>query len=348
MFGTIIDEYGDEINTQSVSATVAVIVPNWNGKATLGLCLSSLVEQSIPVDIIVVDNGSSDGSAEYVRESYPSVRVIRNEKNLGFAGGVNTGIRDAIDKYDYLGLFNNDAIADRGWTENLLETLTATPSAGIATGLLLSRDGKTIDTTGEQYSVWGLPFPRQRGDNANAALTGGVTFGATGGASLYRSRMLKDVGLFDETFFAYYEDADLSFRAQLRGYSVIYTPFARAYHEHGTTSRVIPGFTVLQTFKNLPLLYLKNVPLPLILPVGVRFWTAYVLFFLNAVKSGKGVPALKGTLRFLILLPHALRERIRIQHTKILSAGAVRSLLWSDLPPDQHGIRRLRNVLTRR
>ena len=106
--------------------------------------------------------------------------------------------------------------------------------------------------------------------------------------------MLNDIGLFDEDFFMYYEDVDLSFRAQLAGWKVRYTPKAIAYHKVGASSQKVPGFAVFNTFKNLPLVLIKNVPGRLFWTIGARFFLTYWLIFASAIRHGNGCPAFRG------------------------------------------------------
>ena len=127
-----------------------------------------------------------------------------------------------------------------------------------------------------------MPFPRNRGERTISSPESDFVCGATGGASLYKTSLFKEIGLFDESFFAYYEDVDISFRAQLAGHKVYFTNKAIAYHKQGATSSKIPGFTVYQTFKNIPLLYTKNVPSGLLLPIGVRLLLLYVSYGIHA------------------------------------------------------------------
>ena len=338
--------------------STAIIIPNWNGLAEIEACVRSLEAQTHTVTIIVVDNGSVDGSKELVERTFPEVVLLPQPKNLGFAGGVNVGIRYALERdFAYIGLFNSDAVADPQWAAGLQATLASQPEAGIVTGLLLHGDGKTIDSSGDWYSIWGLPFPRGRGQLARTADTAGFVFSGSGGASVYRATLLKQIGLFDETFFAYYEDVDISFRAQLAGYKVAYNPAAVAYHERGsasvrmnvtkqTATTKVSGFTVYQTFKNLPLLYYKNVPFGLLTKVGARFYLAYFLIFLNAVKHGNGWAASKGVFQGILLLPHALNQRRKIQSGRRVPVQYIDSILWPDLPPEQTGLRKLRKRIT--
>ena len=244
---------------------LAIVVLNFNGAEWMQPCLDSLAKLNYKdFQIVVIDNNSSDNSQQLLEKAKVKLKeklhVIYNHKNSGFAGGVNIGIRYALkENFSGVALFNNDAVADKNWLKNLNETLEASPKAGIVTGLLLHEDGKTIDSTGDWYSKWGLPFPRGRNMKSAEASASGEVFGASGGATLYRAELFKEIGLFDEKFFAYYEDVDISFRAQLAGWKVLYNSKAIAYHKEGETSKKIPGFRVYQTFKNLPLIYIKNV-----------------------------------------------------------------------------------------
>lgn len=332
----------------------AIVVLNWNGIDDTMACLPSLLAQTYKEStIVVIDNGSTDDSLSiiepFVAEHSAKVHLIRNQENKGFAGGVNTGISWAIEqKYDYIALFNNDAVADPNWLSTLVDSLELSPDAGIATGLLLHEDGKTIDSTGDWYSIWGLPFPRNRGNNTVFAPKDELVFGASGGATLYRTKLFEDIGLFDERFFAYYEDADISFRAQLADYKVTYNADAIAYHKQGATSKKIPGFAVHQTFKNLPLLFWKNVPNRLLPIVGPRFLLAYLLMYGNSFTHGTGWAATKGLWKSLVYLPSTLRERRRIQVNRRASDSYIQSILWPDLPPDQTGLRKLRRIVTRK
>lgn len=336
------------------SKRVAVVVLNYKGIDDTIKCIASLSEQTYKNFVIVaVENGSHDGSAEKFKDlekKYSDqLATLYNDKNLGFDGGVNTGIRWAMaNNFDYVALFNNDAVADKKWLETLVKAAKLHDS-GITTGLLLHGDGKTIDSTGDWYSKWGLPFPRNRGDKTAKAHDSEFVMGATGGASLFSLEMLAEIGIFDEDFFAYYEDNDISFRAQLAGWKVYYVKAAVAYHNQGSTAnRMASGFAVYQTFKNLPLVYFKNVPRGLLVPIGIRFYPAYWLMLGNAIRRGSGGPALKGALMSILLGCKKIPERWRIQRNKKVSTHYIESLLWDDLPPDQTGLRKLRKIITRR
>lgn len=329
---------------------VLVVVLNWNGIDDTEECLDALAAQTHPqTDVLVVDNGSGHEDVRRLRtrSADGSFRLRLMPDNLGFAGGVNIGIRLAQQEgYDAVALLNNDALPEPGWLAALVSALQ-TSGASIATGLLLRRsddpalDG-TIDTAGDRLSIWGMPFPSGRGQERASAPEAGEVFSASGGASLFRTRVFDEIGLFDELFFAYFEDVDVSFRARLAGHRVVYDPAAVAHHRIGATSGRIPGFTVRQTFKNLPLLLAKDVPAGLRRRIYPRFALLLTMMLAKTVVSGTASHAFGGLGSAMVLLPrHALPERRRIQSRAVASADDIDRLLWHDLPPEQSGMRKL-------
>ncbi len=326
----------------------AVVIPNYNGADYLATAIDSILEQTQGNTLIVVENGSSDTSKEIVKTCEQQGRVVAlyNTENLGFDGGVNTGIRYALEHgFDAVALFNNDAIADKDWLKSLVQELQG--STGIVTGIIQSLDGSHIDTTGDILTVWGLSYPRGRGltVKTNPHTKKEFVFGASGGASLYSTKMLREIGLFDEDFFAYYEDADISFRAQLAGWKVVYTPSAICYHRISATStQMKKGFMTYQSVKNMPMVVSKNTPGSLRHIIYPRFILAYVFFLGSALLRGEGWPALKGFGRFLSLIPKKLKERRVIQQDMEVSSDYILSILTHDLPENAHKLRRLRSI----
>jgi GT2 family glycosyltransferase len=159
---------------------------------------------------------------------------------------------------------------------------------------------------------------------------------------MYRVAMLREVGLLDEGFFAYYEDVDLSFRAQLAGWKVAFVPLSRVYHEISTTSNRIKGFHTYQTMKNQPLLFYKNVPRRYLWRIGWRFTLAHTLFFLRAISRKQGWPALKGDWKGTMLLGKARQDRRHIQASRKVSDDYIWGILTHDLPPNARALRQLR------
>lgn len=328
--------------------SIFVIIPSWNAANDLAASVESVLSQSHNnLTLVIVDNGSTDDSRKVIQHYLAKdsrVRAIYNDQNYGFTGGVNPGIELALEENaHYVALLNNDAVADADWAAKLAGFLDKNPDFGIATCKLLHSDGKTFDSTGDQYSVWGLPYPRGRNEpigDAYDAQT--LIFGASGGASMYRVDMLRQIGLFDQDFFAYYEDIDISFRAQLAGWKVGYVPKAVVYHEQGKTSRKLKGFTVYHSFKNFPMVVVKDVPKGLLHVIVPRFLLSYGAFLASAILRGRGWDALRGIGAFLRLLPRKLAARRAIQKHKKVSVDYINSLLLHDLPPDQTKLLKLR------
>ena len=324
---------------------LAIIVLNWNGSDDTIECIESLTNQTLKPTIIVVDNNSSDNSVS-VFEKYASIHkkediiLIKNSANLGFAGGINTGLTYARGRnFEYIGVLNPDAIADKEWCQALVDELSSHPKCGITTGILQRRNSKTLDTTGDFYTTWGLPGPRNRDEPIqNAPDKPGEVFGATGGGAIYRAAIFDDIDMFDEDFFMYYEDVDLSFRAQLAGWKVRFTPKAIAYHKVGASSKKVPGLAVYNTFKNLPLVFIKNVPGKLFWHIGLRFFLTYWLIFASAIRHGNGWPALKGIIASIIRKPAAYKKRLTIQKNRKVSVDYIRDIIHKEPLPNQTGL----------
>lgn len=314
---------------------ICIVIPNWNGADWISESLVSLQKQTYPADIIVVDNGSVDNSIQLIRKKFPKVRLIELPENTGFDGGVNAGIRPALTEgYDAVAVFNNDAVADEDWLKHLVAVMKSDKKRGIACGKQLYTDKKHIDSTGDFYSIWGMPFPRGRNQVDNGQFDKPeALFCAPAAATLYHADLFKEIGIFDEKFFAYYEDVDISFRAQLAGWKVWYEPKALVYHRVNATSAKLGSFSRYHSTKNFFMLYVKNMP-------GWLFWKYLPLFVLQSIRLGissllrGGIwPYLQGATRALLNLPHALRERHRIQSTRKIPPSAIDNMLYKQLPP---------------
>lgn len=323
-----------------------VVIPNWNGAGRIRSCLDSLKNQSQAHQVIMVDNGSIDDSVSIIEKGYPYIDLIKRDKNYGFTGGVNPGIQKALDdSAEYVALLNNDAVADKDWLKVLLDSMQKNPEVGVVTSKICDKDKAHLDSTGDIYTVWGLPFPRGRGEAYNENYDKDIQiFAGSGGASMYRLQVFKDIGLFDQDFFAYYEDVDVGFRAQLSGWKAAYNPNAVVFHEIGATSGPLKGFTTYQTMKNLPWLMWKNVPWALMPKVLPRFTLAYMSFAASAIGRGQFLPVFKGVIVSTVLWPKKMSQRHGIQTHRKVSAGYINSIITHDLPPNAQKLRKIRAV----
>ncbi len=266
-----------------------MVIVNWNGKHLLGECLDSLRDQTVQdFEIILVDNGSHDGSPEYVQEQYQEVRLVTLQKNCGFAGGNNAGIRMASGTY--IALLNNDTKVDPDWLRNLLQEAEAGPSAvGMWASKILSYDKPDIiDNVGLLLYLDGLArgkgrLEKDRGQYDRA----GEAFFPSGCAALYRREMLDEIGLFDEEFFAYADDVDLGLRARLAGWQCIYVPSAKVYHRYSASSSAYSPFKAFLVERNRIWVLLKYYPMEMILisPFGTM---VRLLVHLYAALTGRG------------------------------------------------------------
>ena len=305
-----------------------MIVPTLNGAHLLSACLDSLVGQTYPnLEVIVADGASTDGTAALLTSKYPSVRLLRLRRNGGFSGNVNAGLRAA--RGEVLCLLNNDAQADVDWVSVCVETLRANPHIGSVASKVLFADRRTINSAGDLMGRDGAPRQRGAGEpDGSAWNTPGPVFGAMGGAAAYRRAMLADTGLLDEVFFMYLEDVDLAFRAQLRGWSCLYQPSARAYHI-GSAS----GGGVLASFlngRNLIRLLVKDLPAelwPRLLPGILRYQQRRARAALGAWRGSAARATLRGQLAGLASLPRHLADRPAIQQRTRVSAETLYALL---------------------
>ncbi len=298
---------------------VSVVIPNWNGKKFLAGCLDSLLAQSYPqVEIVVVDNGSHDGSVDYLKSNYPQVKLICFPVNTGFSPAVNAGIRASCG--EFIALVNNDTVSELTWIEELVKAMTANPELGSAGCKMLAYDDHSLlDGAGDGYRRGGLPGRiGHREKDLGQFDAPRMILGACGGAALYRRTMLRDIGLFDEDYFAYLEDVDIALRAQSRGYKCQYVPSAIIYHLGcGTTGSGYHPLVVRLSAQNNWNTIIKNIPLPLLVKFlpHILYWQAYY-FAVVIVRGGQVIPWLHGTCRSLMLLPKMLRKRQEIMSSR--------------------------------
>lgn len=292
---------------------VSVVVPNWNGKALLDIPLRGLVAQTCrPLEIIVVDNGSTDGSVDYLSANWPAVTVVRLPVNLGFGGGVNAGI--AVATGAYVALLNTDIEVPPGWLECLVQIVEADDQVAAVAGKFLDFDDRTlIQECGTEFAWDGTVRQIGRGErDVGQYVCAQDVFAVCAGAALYRRTVIDLVGTFDEAFFAYLEDVDWCFRAWRAGFRSVFTPDAHVFHMRSTTTRahMLP-LRRLNT-RNGALLVLKCYPRE----AFARHWPLVVRrqvrLFARAARRGWARTYVQAMFDVFGLLRHIVRCRRRI------------------------------------
>lgn len=212
----------------------SVIVLNTNEKHHLKGCLPSLMRQAYKdFEVIVVDNGSSDGSVEYVKERFPKVKVVSNGANLGFAGGNNEGAKVALRKKpDFVAFLNPDTEVDRNWLKELVKAASKEGVGGATSKALLFSERDKLDSGGGAMNFLGYGWSLGYNDKDMGQHKEGETPFVCGGYCIFRREVLEKVGLFDSDYFIYFEDTDLSWRARLAGYRLVFAPKSIVYHKY--------------------------------------------------------------------------------------------------------------------
>lgn len=241
---------------------VSVVIPNFNGIAFLDSVLASLEGQTLSnFEVILVDNGSTDGSCSFVIANYPWVHLIELSENFGFCGAVNAGIRAA--KAPYVLLLNNDTEVKEDFVEEMLAAIRRHKNAfSCGARMVQYHDRDRLDDVGNYYCALGWSFARGRGKDIHAYETEDKIFSACAGAAIYRKKIIEKIGYFDEEHFAYLEDTDIGYRARIYGYENWYAPKAIVYHVgSGTSGSRYNQFKTRYSSRNNIYLIYKNMPL---------------------------------------------------------------------------------------
>jgi GT2 family glycosyltransferase len=312
-----------------VSDLLSVVIPHWNAVAFLPTCLTALANQTYPaLEVIVVDNASSDGSQAYVREHHPDVQLIELDHNAGFTGACNAGMRAA--QGVYICLLNNDTEVMPTWAAAVVEAFQRDSRIGaVASKMLLFDQRDHIHTVGDFFTVDGQAGNRgvwERDDGQYDQEE--YVFGACGGSSTYRRVMLDAVGLLDDDFFFLLEDIDLAWRAQLTGWRCLYTPHAIVYHHlsasgGGKTASYYNG-------RNLIFVLVKNLPRELWRKYRWLILRTQARLFWDALKAWRGEAArarLRGMAAGVWGLPRMLRKRREVQAMRTASIDQIEAVL---------------------
>ena len=321
----------NSVSMNSDLGKISIVIVNWNGKKFLAKCLESLRQQAYRhFSIILVDNGSSDGSIDFVKRNYPKVKIIALPRNVGFSVANNIAIKTV--HTEYVALLNNDAVAHPLWLQSLIGALETYPEAGFAASKMLFYDNpEIIDRVGDVYTRAGTGLLRGRGMLADSYNAREWVFGACAGAVLYRTRMLRDVGLFDEDFFLLYEDVDLCFRAQLKGYKCLYVPEAVVYHKGSGSIIYDSPASVYYSHRNLEWVYIQNMPARLILKTIFPHIIYDMAAFLFFIARGRSKDFIKAKLDALKGVKKALKKRKQIQKNRTVEVDYIWRLLEREL-----------------
>lgn len=308
---------------------VSIAIPTWNGKHHLELCLPSLRKQTFTdFETIVIDNGSTDGTVEWLKAEYPEVHLIALPKNIGVTAAFNIGVREM--RGDFLVLLNNDTEAEPNWLEELVRVAEKYPTAGsVASKMKVWDDRTLIHTAGDFYTVSGRPGNRgvwQKDDGRFDQEE--WVFGACGGAALYRKELFATIGEFDERLESYLEDIDLAWRAQLAGYGAVFAPKAIVYHKISATGG--GAFASFYNGRNWIYVLVKNMPSSLL----KRHWGAILReqwkVTWDALKAWRGDAArarLRGQLAGVLALPKLLGWRKATQATRTATDAQLERVL---------------------
>jgi GT2 family glycosyltransferase len=306
-----------------------VVIPNWNGAQHLPICLASLRQQThLHIEVILVDNASTDDSLALLARDYPEVIVVALKENCGFAGACNAGI--FASKGEFVALLNNDTEVDPDWAAAVVGAFERHPRAGLMASKMLLFDRRdTFHTAGDFYRVDGIPGNRGVWQKDEGQFDREeYVFSACGGGAAYRRSMLEQIGLLDEDFFFSCEDLDLAWRAQLAGWKCVYAPDAVVYHKlkstgGGPTASYHDG-------RNFIWLIAKNYPSSLWRKHGRAIIRAQWRIGREALRAWRGVEArarLRGMLAGLIGLPRMLRKRRDVQRLRRVSDDELLGLL---------------------
>ncbi len=323
------------------SLLISVVVLNWNGRQVIERCLQSLQGQTYePLEIIMVDNASTDDSLSFVKEKFPHVKLVLNERNLGFGGGNNVGIRASQGKY--IMMLNNDTRLDLKCIEELKRALEKDPKYGVcASKILLEYEDNLIDAAGIVVCPDGLSIGRGRLEKGSTYDEEAEVFFASDCACLYRREMLEDIGLYDEDFFAYADETDMGWRAQLAGWKCVYNPKAVVHHLHSASSGTYSPFKAYLVERNRIWVAVKSFPISLLIFGQFYTFWRYVLQAYGAF-TGKGAAGrftsdfskielvkilAKVYLSLWKQLPSMLKKRRAIQRKKRISNREVYRLI---------------------
>jgi GT2 family glycosyltransferase len=325
---------------------VSIVIPSWNGRGYLEECLPSLRAQTFTdFELVVVDNGSTDGTADYVRRTWPEARLLVHAGELGFCRAVNSGLDVA--RGELVVILNNDVVVEPAWLQELVACMERHPAAGFCSSKALSYDDpRRLDGAGAALAPSGWFYEVGHGmtDQGQYDAEREVCV-ATGVSLMLRRSVLQEIGGLDEEFGTGCEDVDLTLRAFLAGYRGWYAPRSvLRHHRSGTVSRQ-PVALVEQVQRNMELVWLKNFPAGLLLrglPARLLFWIGSLAVH---ARTGQLRPFLRGKLAALRALPR-LRTARQAARTRTPVPGAELARLMAP-GSTRLGLQRFRTLVGR-
>lgn len=310
-----------------------VVIPNYNGMKYIDRCLCSLYQGTRIPEVILVDNGSWDGSKELVREKYEKVRIIEFQENIGFSGAVNAGIRAS--STEYVLLLNNDTEVDKEMVENLEKAISQEPRAFCAGAKMLRMDKPALlDGAGDLYCALGWAFARGKDKPSDNYQTPCRIFSACAGAAIYRREVFDNIGYFDENHFAYLEDIDIGYRANIYGYYNRYAPGAKVYHAGSAVSGSRHNvFKVALSSRNSVYLIYKNMPFLQIALNAPFLLAGFCIKFLFFCKKGMGGIYFKGLMDGVKLSASekGRRHKVKFSFSHLKNYGWIQGQLWMNM-----------------
>jgi len=309
--------------------TIAVVIVNFNGGAFLSNCLSAVYNQSSPATrVVIVDNGSSDGSVDRLSEKYPDIELIKAEGNLGFARANNLAI-NSVEDCHWLALLNPDTVPSKDWLSDLRQGINQYPDTKMFSCRLVCLDNEeTLDGTGDHYHVSGLVWRRDHGSLSNIVRNPDEEiFSPCGAAALYDMSLVKKLGGMDDHYFCYNEDVDLAFRMRLKGASCVHLDHCIVKHKGSGITGSESDFTVYHGHRNLVWTFFKNMPgsmLWLYLPQHILMNLITIVLY---TFKGRGRVIVRSKWDALLGLPRVLRQRRAIQESKTVENSEVKSAM---------------------
>lgn len=319
------------------AARVGIVIPTYNGKDLLMPCLAALDRQTFRDFIVrVVDNGSTDGTREWLAQAHPNANVIAFTENRGFSVAMNAGIRAGCEAL--VVSLNNDVFPEPGWLEALVARADAAPEESSWSSVLVyDETPEIVESAGLSLFRDGTPAILRRGERISELRSAPETIlGAYGGAAMYRRALLDEIGLFDERFVFYGEDMDLALRARLAGRACSLVPQARARHRHMATSRRTPNRSAYLQYRNIVLYLVKNLPAGFLMRRLPRFTLTGLRPLFTRPWSSLGWVLQLAKFGILWNLPWALHARRRIRKTKRISDTELFALFTQDAPRPFH------------